>query len=507
MTCWCKGECPITRNVDTLLRAGRTADAEKMLKLALIDAPNCKKGNLALANIMTDGNRAQFAGPHLERARYDDSLSFPLLLAIGANFRARSDIKSAVMAYRSCVNAFPDRPEAWAGLICCLDLEGETEQAEHAATHALAKFPNHPDIRRQAAVVQASKKEFGRALEILGPPERMRPMDLLDAGRYQERLGCFELAWAHWMEARVRLTKRGGYTFKKQQFTNTMAGLLEMAAPKKLNSLFERAAAGGKPKIAPMFITGFPRSGTTMTESALSHHPRVAPADELPMLHEVRHLLPAALGVNVPYPAILEATTWGDNVKSMEVLQGWYLYRACFRAGPWKRPIEFFTDKMPMQEIHLPLIRLLFPHSPVFHVRRHPLDIMVSNMGYAITSGWNYSVSLEVCAMVHLAADNLLQRYKEIEALNGMVHTVRYESFVADPRTTIDAALAFAGLAPDDRCYDFHKNPRHARTISHHQVREPLYDRSVGRWRMFRDQLVPAIEILKPIIEREGYEL
>jgi len=49
------------------------------------------------------------------------------------------------------------------------------------------------------------------------------------------------------------------------------------------------------------------------------------------------------------------------------------------------------------------------------------------------------------------------------------------------------------------------ENRRYARTASYAQVTEPLYDRSLDRYRHYRAHLEPVIPILRPTIERLGY--
>jgi hypothetical protein len=67
--------------------------------------------------------------------------------------------------------------------------------------------------------------------------------------------------------------------------------------------------------------------------------------------------------------------------------------------------------------------------------------------------------------------------------------------------------LTFVGEPFDPRCLAFHENRRYARTASYAQVTEPLYDRSVGRWRRYISHLESVIPILRPVIDRLGYTL
>jgi hypothetical protein len=84
---------------------------------------------------------------------------------------------------------------------------------------------------------------------------------------------------------------------------------------------------------------------------------------------------------------------------------------------------------------------------------------------------------------------------------------VRYEDIVGDQEGSIRRMLAFIGEDFDDNCVNFHQNRRYARTASYAQVTEPLYDRSRFRHRHYARQMAPLAPILRPAMERLGYEI
>jgi hypothetical protein len=87
-------------------------------------------------------------------------------------------------------------------------------------------------------------------------------------------------------------------------------------------------------------------------------------------------------------------------------------------------------------------------------------------------------------------------RYRRImERWQGLLRlpvlTVGYEELVAEPERTVRALLDFCGLDWHDACLQFHRTERFAGTFSYHQVRKPLYTRSVGRHRNYEKHLGP----------------
>ena len=158
---------------------------------------------------------------------------------------------------------------------------------------------------------------------------------------------------------------------------------------------------------------------------------------------------------------------------------------------------------MPLNETHLGLIALIFPEAPLIHVLRHPLDIMVSAFSNQFTHGFCCAYDLETAARHYVRVMDLVQHYRGEMTLRYL--PIRYEDIIADQEASVRAMLSFVGEKFDKACLTFHKNRRYARTASYAQVTEPLYDRSLFRYRHYRAHLEPVIPILAPVIERLGY--
>ena len=73
---------------------------------------------------------------------------------------------------------------------------------------------------------------------------------------------------------------------------------------------------------------------------------------------------------------------------------------------------------------------------------------------------------------------------------------IQYESLVADLEGESRRLIEFLGLAWEPACLDFHRTMRTVQTASSWQVRQPLYHRSVGRWRHYERHLGPLLQEL-----------
>lgn len=505
MACWCNGACPHLAAPLQSEKDKKPGLAEKQLRAALLDAPQCPEAHLMLAHLMVDSNRAAFALDHVERAHQVLGDLPAIYLQRAITLRNMTLLHEAVEPAQKAVNLMPENPRAHAVLVDILQSMGNTEGADQCLAYARDKVPGAPIMRRLYALQLANAKDYAGAVALL-QGDGLVPMELLDRGRYQESAGNYADAWRDWMQAKA-MQRAQGMVWNGDKARQRTAALFDSVRRPRLD-LIPRA---DPPSLTPpAFITGFPRSGTTMVEAALGAHPRILPGDELMMLPDTIALLPKITGAGAPYPRALLALAFSENKNAVGILRDFYIRKAHQKIAQGTHHLfaEWFTDKMPSNEWHWPLISILFPTSPIFHLQRHPLDIVISNMSHHLVHGGFVSCGLESFAENMVLVDGLTQHYlKKVEALRNQVITVRYESFVADHRAEIDVMLTALNLPPDPACYDFHKSEWFSRTISHRQIKEPVHDKSVGRYKPFAEFLKPVLPMLAPIMEREGYTL
>jgi hypothetical protein len=95
----------------------------------------------------------------------------------------------------------------------------------------------------------------------------------------------------------------------------------------------------------PIFILGFPRSGTTLVEQTLSAHPKIAAGDELPLIHEITAIMPRMLASPLGYPEALAELWMGDQREGLDNLRDYYLQKVR-QLGVLRKSATRFTDKM-----------------------------------------------------------------------------------------------------------------------------------------------------------------
>jgi tetratricopeptide (TPR) repeat protein len=383
-----------------------------------------------------------------------------------------------------------DRKFAAAGAL----LDRAAEIAPRDGRIAIARANLHIRAREYDAAVD----ELDRLQERRGQAE-LGVSALLERGRALDAMGRYDEAFAAFAAGK-RQARASGAVYKAELAESLVAQLKGFFTEGRSKLLPRAGVRAETPQ--PIFIVGFPRSGTTLVEQMLSGHPYIAGGDELPAINQMAHRLPVLLTSPLAYPQALSELWLGDKIGEVDNLRDHYLNEAK-RHGAITPGKRWFTDKMPLNETHLGLIHLLFPQAPIIHLIRHPLDIMVSVHSNGLTHGFNCASALDTAAS-HLALTaGLVKHYREVLPLNYL--QVRYEDLVDDLPGQAARLLSFVGAPFAPQVLDFHENKRAARTASYAQVTEELYDRSRYRHRHYLRHLEPIVPILEPLIRELGY--
>ncbi|GIL00220.1 MAG: sulfotransferase [Alphaproteobacteria bacterium] len=237
----------------------------------------------------------------------------------------------------------------------------------------------------------------------------------------------------------------------------------------------------------PIFIIGMPRSGTTLTESLVGAHSKVTAGDERPALGAIARRLGRDSDVDGAYARNIAALQPAE----VRALGEEYLERCRSVAGA----TPHFTDKMPHNFLDLGLIALLFPNARIIHCRRHPVDNCLSLYANSMTDFHNrYKTDLATLGRYYRQYLKLMQHWRTV--LPGRFHEVCYEDVVANTELNARGLIAFIGLDWEDRVMERAGSQRSVRTLSHWQVRQPVYQTSKGKWRGYERHLGPLIETL-----------
>jgi len=492
-----------------LFGKGDFAEAEAHARNAVRIAPADAQSHNLMGMILTEANRPQVGEYHYRRVIEILGQRQPILLAnLAWNLKNQGKMAESRALYAESMAIDPTILQTVLGWARMEETDREFARADELLDQAEKLAPGNPSILLHRAIVRGRTKEYDAALAILDQLERMMQggglgtNELLEKGRLLDKMGRFDEAFAAFDAGKRIGVEQSGNVYLADHARQLAERLSRYFTASRLKIVPRGTPVEKGPR--PLFIVGFPRSGTTMVEQTLTAHPKISAGDELTFVNDITNLMPRMLNSPLAYPEALADLWMGDQREGLDNLRDYYLQRAR-QLGIVEPGATWFTDKMPLNETHLGLIGLMFPDAPIIHVLRHPLDVVLSVYSNHLTHGFYCANGLETIARHYVLIADLVEHYRREMVLKYLA--IRYEDIVDDQEANIRRMLAFVGTGFDKRCLKFHENKRYARTASYAQVTEKLYDSSRFRYRHYLKHLAPVIPILEPVIMRLGYTI
>jgi tetratricopeptide (TPR) repeat protein len=476
----------------SLLAAGDSAAAASALGQALRLKPQHSSFRDKWAEAVAQAGTADEELPKL----YESAATDPGALLTAArleDLEGRPD-----RAVDALQRALEDDPGNEAALVALADLEERANRVEalEATISQLEKYapPSRklPLLRARAAY---RRGEMETALELAeNAPAEVDPATRAQViGQANDRLGNYELAFDSFEEMnRIDSVATQNAAGKAADY---LAKFNERRTDVLTPDWVGRWADSPPPEREPAFLVGFPRSGTTLLDTLLMNDPGIAVSEENPMLTNLSRKIGEFERI---------ADLGPDDVERLR--------RAYFDEAESYVPESagrLLLDKFPFALGAGPLIYRLFPTARIIFLSRHPCDVVLSCFmnRFQPTEIGSTFLTLEDTARLYDAMMELWTRSRELLPLT--VLDIKYEALVEQPKPQMQRVAEFLGIAWSDKLVDNRptaKSRGFIKTPSYSQVAEPIYRRAVERWRNYSDHMQGAIGILKPWIDRLGYE-
>jgi tetratricopeptide (TPR) repeat protein len=400
------------------------------------------------------------------------------------NIHARlGDHVAALRAFEPAVSMDGGNIEYRYNMAMALGFLGRT--AEAAAQHEIILQQSPANGRAHYALSGLAKasrdaNHIERLEAVLsrgpGPDDALRIRYAL-AKEYED-IGEAALAYRHLAAANAAHKARIGYDFSG-----------DAAIFDAIEAGFRRADFFRGPSTcndAPIFITGMPRTGTTLVDRILSSHPDVHSAGELQAMPLAVKQLSRTRSRFVTDPDTIAAS----GALSPDAVGAAYMTHASQHR---RRADGRFIDKLPANFLYIGHIARALPNASIVCLRRHPMDTVWSNYKnlFATTSAYYaYSHDLLDTARYYARFDRLMAFWEAL--LPGRVLQLQYEALVADQEAESRQLFDHCRLDWTDAALAFHTNTAAVATPSAAQVRRPMYKDSVARWRAHEDALAPV---------------
>lgn len=472
-----------------LQEEGQLDEALACYQQALSLEPRSARFHCNLASLLRERERDDEALEHCRLAFQLDPAYAEGHHLLGSLLREQGDLAGAEAAFREALRLRPESAESRVSLGHLLEERGSLEQALATFREALRHDPRNAAAYGGLATALRGRMpddELAAAERLLQTPippgaraglQSALAQALDGRGRYAEAAEMLRLANAR----RAEQMERRGRAYDPAEHTRFVDMLIAQFSPE----YFRRVHGWGLDTELPVFVIGLPRSATTLTEQILASHPQVFGAGELRYMHESFDSFPGLLKSNLPAvesPALYEAAVI-HHIAAQHLERLRRLHPDATRV----------VDKLPDNYLYAGLIATLFPKARIVHCRRDVRDTALSC--------WmtNFKQITWACDLRHIAGrireyQRLMEHWRRV--LPVPMLEVDYEETVADLQGVARRLVRDCGLEWDPACLSFHENTRPVRTASVTQVRQPIYTRSVQRWRHYADALAPLLQEL-----------
>jgi len=500
---------------NVLLSLGDAAAAEQQYHEALRLDPKFAAAHASLGLLRQSQRRLENAVDCYRTALSHAPQDAGILSNLGTAYRELGRLDDAVEVLTKAAQLAP-QAGYFANLAALLERAHRPKESRKAVEQALALDPQHPEARllharlaaraderqdarvsyesliadlertkgaRKAAPNNPNLKTLARAkAELAGLHEK--------EGRYDAAMSCFVAAnelnrltnpeWRQETEA---------YLTRVRRVTAAVEGLDRDDWRTSLPDELEGPS--------PVFLVGFPRSGTTLLDQILDAHSRVSVLEEKTLIDELRDSL------GVPEDAAPETVL---KLPASE--------RNALRTAYWqgvRRHADIgdtlLVDKLPLNLINAWFINALFPESKILVALRDPRDVCLScftNL-FTMLGGLASFPTLRDSAELYAAVLDLWRL--SAERLPLSYNAVRYEDLVADLEREARKIIAFLGLPWEDGVLAYREAAKRRLIVtpSYHQVVQPLYSTSIGRWRHFPAAIEEVLPILSHHLDALGY--
>ncbi|WP_264213424.1 tetratricopeptide repeat-containing sulfotransferase family protein [Leisingera thetidis] len=390
------------------------------------------------------------------------------------------DSRSAAKILEMLLEHDPGLPKAWGKLAAVRATSGDIEGAAQAYRQALCLQPD--DVGLLAAFnhlepfgQDSANADFLRAAaQEDGTPKPQKIQALFALGKIEGKAGDAATAFDYF--ALANKLKADGYDPAFQEAK--VRAQLEADWPETRGG-----EVPGSPRL--LFVTGLPRSGTTLVETCLTQHPDVASIGESEALSKT------AAAVRRHAAAMHGDTGWWNwlgRLEPEELQQFRRLFWQC-AFGQARPQAPVVIDKMPLNCFEMGLAHLLLPNARFLFLSRHPLDTGLSNFTTNFAAGNRFSCQLDWIGHMTRCVYRSARDYQA--KLGEAMRVQSYEALVTAPEEQIRGMLTHAGLSWDKGCLSPEKNARSVRTASLMQVRESINTGALGKWQRYEAQLAP----------------
>ena len=490
--------------LNELYKTGQLSAAVDKAQLLVLDFPSSFLlwNTLGVANAglgRTDDAASAFKRVTELNPTYADGFS-----NLGVTLQEQGKLDEAIAAYNKALSIKPDYADAWSNGADALEKWNKLKELDLWLERAFQIFKPVPsDLSFMKSKLLWRNKDTQEAIKLISNIDfetitPIRKQDYLNLkAKCFEASKNYDLAYDCFKNMNALAIKSNDYLGLDpesyfQNIRKQLTGLKSNSLKNPANLISEQT------DLVPVFLVGFPRSGTTLLDTILRSHSSIDVVEEQPMVGSAKAFIQKSgyseIGQDLPQEVLVGArkayiTELDKHIQTLDSK-------------------SIFIDKLPLNILQIPLIRQLYPQAKFILALRHPLDTILScwMQNFKLNSAMAIMVDLDRIVEFYCVA---MQTFKICRAkYNLSVHEIRYEDLLEDLSGETSALLKFLDLDWEVQMENYQetalKRGRIA-TPSYSQVVQPIYKEAKYRWLHYEKHLRQYVAEVEPWIDEYGY--
>lgn len=308
-----------------------------------------------------------------------------------------------------------------------------------------------------------------------------------------EKAGLLDKAW-HYLEKAHDIDK----TKKIVKFDENEASAQRDNIISVFNSGFWPQNIGYN-DATPVFIVGMMRSGSTLLETMLDAHEGIIGLGEDSIFNSNLPQFRDELVATIAKQEFLLVRDLVNNF-GVKIVNRMKSAAQTFINTTEHNTMKRIIDKMLFNYRNIGFIHLVYPNAVILHTIRDPMDTILSCYTHKFDDiGLSWSLNIEHLTQTYAIYVEIMHHFHNV--LPNRVIDIVYEDLVHNPENVMKKVLIDLGLQWNPKVLEFHKRRRSVQTHSSAQVRKNIYKSSIGGWRKYLHNLIPAINSLQKYLK------
>ena len=489
----------------TLIQTGEYKKSINYFQKAIKIKPNYAQAYNNFGSALKELNEHKKSLTFYEKAiQIEPNLVDPYLNQ-GIVFKELGDFEKAIFYFSKTLNIHPENIKGHQNLMESYEKTNQEKNFQKAVQNAKTLIKDNPIVKLYESIILYNSNKFTEAKDLLEKIS-FNADDMGNEGKRvitlaqcYDRIGDSKNAFKNFSTANnIFLNLRTVNFFDKNRYLKIIDDRISFFAKTNIKNWTVLKLSSKRPD--PIFLIGFPRSGTTLIDTILNSHPSVEVIEEKPMVGKlIESLAKLPDGGLKNLEKINEANT--------EKLKNIY-FNFLDKQIEKKSNHKTYIDKFPLNIVHVGEIFRMFPNAKFIVALRHPYDCVLScfMQNFELNDAMANFFTIEDSAKLYDSVMSLWVKYLSIFKIK--YHNVKYENLIKEFNPTIQSILSFLELPWDDSVLKYSRTAQQKSNIatpSYKQVIKPIYSYASGRWKRYENEMQNVNSILEKWVNKFDY--